>query len=55
VRDCPTTAQMAKSEAVVAVDKHPFMVTANGHAGVLSLNHANRLLHKRSRREMIFS
>jgi len=28
---------MAKSEAVVAVDKHPFMVTANGHAGVSHL------------------
>src|SRR5260370_21353491 len=25
---------MAESEAVVAVDKHPFVMTANGHTGV---------------------
>jgi hypothetical protein len=30
---------MAKAEAVVAVDKHPFVMTANGHTG---LSHINR-------------
>jgi hypothetical protein len=53
--DRPTTTQMAESEAVVAVDKHPFVVTTSGHAGGLSLNHAGRLLHNRWRHEIIFS
>ena len=30
----PTSPQMAESEAVVAVDKHPFVMTASGHTGL---------------------
>jgi hypothetical protein len=50
----PTTAQMPKSEAVVAIDENPFMMTANGHTGP-RINDNSALLHTQQRRGMIFS
>jgi len=35
VGDRPASAQMPEPEAVMAVNEHPLMVTASGHAGPL--------------------
>jgi len=52
--DGSAPAQMPEPEAVMAVNEHPFMVTAKGHADSL-VEPAQRLLHTSPRREMIFS
>jgi len=45
---------MPEPEAVMAVNEHALVVTANGHADPL-VEPATRLLHTRPRGEMIFS